>query len=66
MTQQPARPQQCRINVTGSAIDGADDVKTEKIGEQTVGEVQDGGDQFAIVGTARHQSRIGSTEVDWQ
>lgn len=41
MAQEPARPQKRLINLCHWAIDRADNLKSEKIAEQPVGEVQD-------------------------
>jgi len=64
MANQAAGPQQGRINFCGGTVDRADDMQAEKIGEQAVGKVQDSANQFAVVGTTRHQCRIGVFQND--
>ena len=41
MAKQATGAQQCRINVGGGAVDRADDLQAEKIGEHSIGQIQD-------------------------
>ena len=52
------------VDVVGAAVDRADDLEAEKIGEHPVGEVEDGADLFAIVRPAGHEGGVGILQND--
>lgn len=55
---QTAGAKQRLIKVGGGAVDCADDLEAQKIGQHAVGEVKDRADLFAIVSAARHERRV--------
>lgn len=64
MAKQTTGAKECLVDVGRSAVDRADDLEAEEIGEHPVGEVQDRADLFTIVGAAGHQCRIGILQND--
>lgn len=64
MAQQPSWAKEGLVDVGGFAVDGADDLEAEEVGEHAIGEIEDGADLFAIVGTTRHESGVGILQDD--
>ena len=64
MAKQAARAEQRLIDVRSFAVDGADDLETEEIGQEAIGEIQDCADLLAIVGAASHEGSVGVFKDD--
>ncbi len=58
MAEHAPRAHEGGIDVGGAAVDGADDLEAEEVGEHAVGEVQDGADLIAIVCATGHECGI--------
>ena len=52
------------VDVVGAAVDRADDLEAEEIGEHPIGEVEDGADLFAIVRPAGREGGVGVLQND--
>lgn len=64
MAQQSTWTKKGLIDVGGLAIDGADDLEAEEVGQHAVGEIEDGADLLAIIGTTSHESSVGILQDD--
>lgn len=64
MAEQPTWTQESLVDVSGFTVDGADDVEAEEVGEHAVGEIEDGADLLAIVGTTGHEGGVGILQDD--
>jgi hypothetical protein len=58
MAKQSPWSQERRVDVGGRAIDRADDLQAQKVGQHPVRQVQEGAHLVAIVRSARHECRI--------
>ena len=64
MAKQAARAEQRLVDVRGFAIDRADNLKAEEIGQESIGEIQDCADLLAVVRAACHERSIGVFKDD--
>jgi hypothetical protein len=64
MAKHPTGTQKRRVNLGDCAVDRADDLEPEKVGQHAVGEIQDCADLLAVVGAASHQRRVGIFDDD--
>ncbi len=64
MAEQPPWTKEGLVDVGSFAVDGADDLEAEEVGEHAVGEIEDGADLLAIVGTTGHEGGVGIFQDD--
>ena len=64
VAEEPSGTKERLVDVVGAAVDRADDLEAEEIGEHPVGEVEDGADLVAIVRPAAREGGVGILQND--